>query len=329
MYRTCLACKRGLGRNRRLEFLPVGRRVAFDPWRGRLWVVCPHCARWNLVPLEERWETIETCERRYRQTRLRAGSGEIQLIGLGADLELIRIGEPSAPELAAWRFGRRQLRWPSPVRRKAALLQARARGFHYDPGAPRLLRIIPLEDAGRILWRAPGAGTAWAFDRPLAEVEPDLPFGLISLRADLPLCQPFAGVRGLRFAAGLFAVLNATLPAARLLPEALAWLDRHGNPFEPESGPDLPPSLRSTCHVVLLDPVTRLALEMAANDAEERRFLQGELDALRAAWRDAEQLAAIADRLGVPEWIEQWIAARRPPRNEFRSLPDTWARLAP
>jgi hypothetical protein len=41
--------------------------------------------------------------------------------------------------------------------------------------------------------------------------------------------------------------------------------------------------------------VDRLALEMAANEDAERRALDGELAALRAAWREAETIAAIAD----------------------------------
>ena len=41
----------------------------------------------------------------------------------------------------------------------------------------------------------------------------------------------------------------------------------------------------------------RLALEMAANEDIERRALLGELDALHAAWQDAEEIAAIADEL--------------------------------
>jgi hypothetical protein len=43
--------------------------------------------------------------------------------------------------------------------------------------------------------------------------------------------------------------------------------------------------------------VDRLALEMAANEDAERRALDGELAALRAAWREAETIAAIADRM--------------------------------
>ena len=59
MYAACLFCTRPLGANAVLDAFPVGRRLAFDAARGRLWVVCPHCHRWNLTPLEERWEAIE------------------------------------------------------------------------------------------------------------------------------------------------------------------------------------------------------------------------------------------------------------------------------
>ena len=48
---------------RRSLRLGVGRRLAFDEWRGRLWVVCPKCARWNLAPLDDRLERIEALAR--------------------------------------------------------------------------------------------------------------------------------------------------------------------------------------------------------------------------------------------------------------------------
>lgn len=46
-----------------------------------------------------------------------------------------------------------------------------------------------------------------------------------------------------------------------------------------------------------LPDVDRLALEMAANEDAERSALEGELAQLREAWREAEEIAAIADRL--------------------------------
>ena len=74
MYTTCLFCEAGLGRNERVEGMPVGRRLAFDAEKGRLWVVCQRCTRWNLTPLDERWEALEECERLFRSTRVRVST---------------------------------------------------------------------------------------------------------------------------------------------------------------------------------------------------------------------------------------------------------------
>src|SRR3954470_13695872 len=105
MYATCLFCNGDLGRNEAIEAFPVGRRLAFDAAKGRLWVVCRRCERWNLTPLEERWEAIEECERQFRATRLRVSTDEIGLARLSDGLELVRIGSPQRPEMAAWRYG--------------------------------------------------------------------------------------------------------------------------------------------------------------------------------------------------------------------------------
>ncbi len=55
----------------------------------------------------------------------------------------------------------------------------------------------------------------------------------------------------------------------------------------------------------------RLALEMAAHEETERRAMQGELAALEAVWRDAEEVAAIADQLTLPERIVQRVERLR------------------
>src|SRR5213075_1224287 len=88
-----------------VEHFPAGRRLAFDAAKGRLWVVCRKCERWNLTPLEERWEAIEECERAFAGTRLRVSTDQIGLARLREGLELVRIGEPQRPEMAAWRYG--------------------------------------------------------------------------------------------------------------------------------------------------------------------------------------------------------------------------------
>lgn len=115
MYSTCLFCHDSLGKNEAIEHFPVGRRLAFDAAKGRLWVVCGACERWNLTPLEERWEAIEECERAFRDTKLRVSTDNVGLARLREGTTLVRIGEPQRPELAAWRygdqFGRRRQRY--------------------------------------------------------------------------------------------------------------------------------------------------------------------------------------------------------------------------
>src|ERR1700680_1381085 len=105
MYSTCLFCHTHLGANEAVEHFPVGRRLAFDAAKGRLWVVCRSCGRWNLTPVEERWEAIEECERAFRDTSVRVSTANIGLARLPERLELVRIGEPLLPEFAAWRYG--------------------------------------------------------------------------------------------------------------------------------------------------------------------------------------------------------------------------------
>src|SRR5919112_2207462 len=119
MYSTCIFCHTALERNEAIEHFPVGRRLAFDAERGRLWVVCRRCSRWNLTPLEERWEAIEQCERLFAGTRLRASTDNVGLAKLPEGLELVRVGRPLRPEFAAWRYGDQFGR-----RRRVALLQA-------------------------------------------------------------------------------------------------------------------------------------------------------------------------------------------------------------
>ena len=47
-------------------------------------------------------------------------------------------------------------------------------------------------------------------------------------------------------------------------------------------------------------PESRLALEMALHESTERAALEGEPHALEAAWREAEEIAVMADDLLVP-----------------------------
>ncbi len=105
MYATCLHCAAKLGANESIEAMPIGRRLAFDPARGRLWVVCRSCERWNLTPFDTRWEALDECERAYRDTRVRVSTDNIGMARLRDGTDLVRIGAPQRPEFAAWRYG--------------------------------------------------------------------------------------------------------------------------------------------------------------------------------------------------------------------------------
>jgi hypothetical protein len=107
VFSTCLFCHGALGRNQLVEAFPVGRRLAFDVERGRLWVVCRSCDNWNLSPLEERWEAVEACERLYRGTPIRVSTENIGLATMSEGTDLVRVGKPLRPEFAAWRYGSR------------------------------------------------------------------------------------------------------------------------------------------------------------------------------------------------------------------------------
>src|SRR5258705_236726 len=60
--------------------------------------------------------------------------------------------------------------------------------------------------------------------------------------------------------------------------------------------------VEGSAHVLSsLPKEVRIALEMASHEEQERRALEGELALLEAAWRDAEEIAKIADDMFLPE----------------------------
>jgi hypothetical protein len=63
-----------------------------------------------------------------------------------------------------------------------------------------------------------------------------------------------------------------------------------------------------------LSPDVQLALEMATQEETERAALEEDLSILETAWREAEEIAAIADNLLVPTAADQFIERHRPGR---------------
>ena len=67
-----------------------------------------------------------------------------------------------------------------------------------------------------------------------------------------------------------------------------------------------------TGHLARLKAPTRLAVEMALHEEQERRALEGELWRLERAWEEAEEIAAISDGLLLPEGADDFMERHKP-----------------
>jgi len=106
MFRSCAFCNAALDGDGGPSGLGVGRRLAFDEWKARLWVVCPRCSRWNLTPFDDRLERIESVARAASQGRIAASTDQVALIRW-QQYSFVRVGKPPRVELATWRYGER------------------------------------------------------------------------------------------------------------------------------------------------------------------------------------------------------------------------------
>jgi hypothetical protein len=348
MYSTCLFCHAHLGANEAVEHFPVGRRLAFDPARGRLWVVCRKCERWNLSPLEERWEAIEESERLFRGTRLRVSTDNIGLARAADGLELVRIGSPQRPEMAAWRYGdqfgrrrRRHLLWTGagfaavggiivlgPVTGIIAgstwglwnvlttanniYQQRRVRARIVLPGRPDPVR-IRLKQLGRAAIVAEDGD--WALSVAFEAEPPRNGFGLqtgwASRFSDAQeVSTVLRGDAALRAAGTLLPAINRSGATRDEVRDAVRIIGQAAGPsklFERYASRPIPVKRRANAagtpgHALAnMSKEVRLALEMATHEESERRALEGELALLEAAWKEAEEIAAIADDMFVPE----------------------------
>jgi hypothetical protein len=350
MYRTCLFCNSDLGHNEAVEHFPVGRRLAFDAAKGRLWVVCRKCERWNLTPLEERWEAIEECERAFRGTRLRVSTDEIGLARLKEGLELVRIGDPQRPEMAAWRYGdqfgrrrRRQYLIAGGVVLVASTVVV-AGPVMGMIGAGALSPMTNLISTGASLYRAkktivvpgPEGRTLRTRLADLDRVKMELQGDELSLSVPVVPAKrqrwglgpnreavTLTGEDAVRAAGALLPRVNSSGGSAEQVQRAVGIVEEALTPAElfSRAARDLrdksatswgDPRRRSALKRV---PVaTRLALEMATHEESERRALEGELYLLEEAWKQAEEIAAIADDMFLPASVDAELARLRAAR---------------
>lgn len=326
MYGTCLFCTQRLGTNEVVEFFPVGQRLAFDASRGRLWVVCRRCERWNLTPIEERWEAIEECERLFADARKRVSTDNIGLARLDEGLELVRIGEPLRGEFAAWRYGdqfgrrhKRALATGSALAVAGAaaavgalLLSATVGGGYWAylagenyakrKNARKLIARVPTDDGEELtvlgehlsaVRLAPEIGNekvlGWKIEVPHIEGSRYLTGECASHAASLlmPTINKAGGTRS-SVDRAVRRLENFDDPATYMLSAAAESIH----------------SSRPGGAVIKLPGDIRLAIEMAVNEQAERHAFEGDMWLLEHAWKQAEEIASIADDLTTPAEID-------------------------
>jgi hypothetical protein len=338
VYATCLFCNKPLGQNEALETFPVGRRLAFDAEKGRLWVVCRQCERWNLTPLDDRWEAIEQAEKLYRDTRRRVATDNIGLAHLRDGTTLVRIGKPQRPEFAAWRygdqFGRRRRRQLIVAGTGVVALGAvvtggavagigmGAFGWMIAQFGQFIVRGNPEDVVAKI--RTENAGLVHVRRRHLGESSiARAEDGSMSLYLRFKNgSATFAGREAERIASIVLPKVNRFGGARKAVADAVTEIEQSGsaeayltrltrNAHAYERPYPAKRRSRWSGHgdfnkygLYSLPAQHRLALEMALHEEAERRALEGELVELEQAWKEAEEIAAIADNLLVPESVQ-------------------------
>ena len=353
MFSTCYHCTGNLGRNEAFERFPVGSRLAYDARQGRLWVVCRGCGRWNLSPLEERWEAIEVMEARFRDTRLRVSTDQVGLARLREGVDLIRIGEPQRPEMAAWRYGdqfgkrrQRQLLVTGAVVGSATAIIGGVIALGASVGS-----FAGIYANGQI-WdslihgrQSKSIGHAALPDGRLVELQRrharmsafvrDSSHAPLQLRVEHAAGSSIVtGDDAMRIAARLMPTVNRFGGSAKQVQEAVGLLDEAGDPYsvllqvqrrsgwvpghdewgkgsfwEGKNNRKMVHKIPGALHT--LAPRDRLAIEMALHEEQERRAMEGELQLLEQAWREAEEIAKIADDMFTPAAVESRLETLR------------------
>ncbi|HEV8265847.1 MAG TPA: hypothetical protein VGQ06_12940 [Gemmatimonadales bacterium] len=309
MYRTCAFCNAALDGDGGPSGLGVGRRLAFDEWKGRLWVICSKCSRWNLTPLDDRLERIETVARAALDgtARLVASTDQVSLLRWQR-YDLVRVGKPPRVELATWRYGER-LRLRQRERMKVVI--------------PLTVAAVGLGIAANV---AAGGGLG-VFVWNLHSIVDRLYVGMVGNRkvalAEPPICAQCGSLMQLRARhvqharvvpdahTEVAVVLSCPqcrregaqltgTDAVQVLRQGLTYLNvsRSGRKRAEDAarvvdalgGPDqlVRDVARRELTLRSLRPERRLALEMAVDE-------QAEVQELERQWREAEEIAEIAD----------------------------------
>lgn len=354
MYPTCIGCGRGLGSNSIISTCRLGKRIAFDAERGRLWVICGHCDRWNLVPIEERWEAIEECQSLTNASSAAGEGAGVTAYRLSRNLTLFRVGTCDTIKLAQWRYAplvRRRMRLHGlseiieQVSGRILALFGGSLGYAISGWSGLILGVLAIGIAYGLLSRLEGRRIV-AFGRKdgttptpirirhLASTQifadSEWPFFLVDvLSDDGPIT--LRGDRAL-FVAYLELVRAREDGTADDLRSALESLEtfetsedfiqhltrRIARDHQRFAETERPEAQFDFSGILQRLPTrSRLGLEISLTDLIERSVSSSRLTALRSRWLEADELATIADDLLLPHWIGAWIKQhRRRPEEE-------------
>jgi hypothetical protein len=352
MYSTCIFCNQSLGTNESIEIFPIGRRISFDAAMGRLWVICRKCERWNLSPLEIRWEVIEECERLFRDTRLRVTTDNIGMARLPEGLELVRLGKPMRGEFAAWRYGDQFGR-----RRKRSIAYAAAGGSALGLiviggavigvsmggawyGYSQVIKGIMNERIASRL-RHPESDEKIKVQLKHLEKSRFVPAGVpgeweLHVQYARGWSSGFSTGGGetlvykdedaMEVAGKLMARANRSGGNKQTIDQAVKRIESVGDPesfldeavreserLRREKAGGNPKKLAKATagSLAKLPKDIRLAIEMATHEESERRAMEGELEILESAWKNAEEIAGIADSLLMPAEVDEFITSEK------------------
>jgi len=318
--RRCLFCHSPFTEGWRFGALPPAWRIAFDSGRGRVWVVCDSCFRWNLWPPEEQGGALEALARvASDRGQVLARTENITLLAVG-DVILIRVGNATLHERAWWRYGREVVTREKAYRSAGAKLSAYAYGalaavaesvglgdrnfkVRFEEGMTA--EVLRWRRFGWAAWfgrlKCPSCGSylraarfdlSWWFCPMLDEK------GELALGVPCPRCDPWTpekvyhlqGYEAESVLRRVLAYQNITGADEKAVEAAVKEIEVVGS-----TDGFLESVLQGAPFLRELPFAQAVAMEISLNEGVERRALEIEARGLEFMWRREEELARIME----------------------------------
>lgn len=346
MVHRCLFCQTPFPENGTFPHFPRGRRIAFDPEKGRLWAVCGKCFRWTLAPIEHRDAALyELAKAAHDRGVPVARTDNVALLHVGRTL-LIRVGKAGLTEQAWWRYGKELRKRKASFDSRAARVTAATFGaFQYvgevlglaDPDVPIDWDDKPMTDILR--WRRFG-WAAWHgrevcsyCHSNLRALRYDTSWWVYPLMGDngevgvgvpCPRCDPWTpdnvyhlkGIKAENALRRILAYQNITGASERLIRDAAGQIEASGS-----TGAFAIDAVDRRQCLWKMGPTATVALEIAVSESAEQRMLDMELGAVEYIWRQEEELARIMDEELTPRHLIEAHLRKLPIRVGKRQVP--------